>query len=70
MVGNQVRTIDVAPTILEALQVPVRSRMEGESLMDLMRGEEESAPRIAYADALRPVRAGSFIDHETFMNGM
>lgn len=52
VVGNQVRTIDVAPTILEALEVPVRSRMEGESLMDLMRGEEEGEPRIAYADAL------------------
>jgi len=52
VVENQVRTIDVTPTILEALEVPVRSRMEGESLMGLMRGEAESEPRIAYADAL------------------
>lgn len=52
VIDNQVRTIDVAPTILEALEIPVRARMEGESLMDLMRGQPESEPRIAYADAL------------------
>jgi len=52
VIDNQVRTIDVAPTVLEALEVPVRARMEGESLMDLMRGEQEVEPRIAYADAL------------------
>ena len=52
VIENQVRTIDVTPTILEALEVPVRSSMEGESLMDLMRGQQEAEPRIAYADAL------------------
>lgn len=52
VVEEQVRTIDVLPTIAEAVEAPLRSLVEGESLMDLMRGESEEAPRVAYADAL------------------
>lgn len=52
VVENQVRTIDVLPTIAEALGVPLRNDVEGLSLVPLMRGETESEPRIAYADAL------------------
>ncbi|MEM9799091.1 MAG: sulfatase [Planctomycetota bacterium] len=52
VVDAQVRTIDVLPTILEALQLPLASRVEGRSLVDLMLGEAEDEVRIAYADAL------------------
>ncbi|MDG1050201.1 MAG: sulfatase, partial [Planctomycetota bacterium] len=52
VVNAQVRTIDIAPTVLEVLEVPVRSRMEGASLLDLMEGQQEDQPRIAYADVL------------------
>lgn len=52
VVDTQVRTIDVVPTVLEALGRPMRSPVEGQSLMGLMRGEAESEPRVAYADAL------------------
>ncbi len=45
-----VRTIDVLPTLLEALDLPGPT-MEGESLVGLMRGEAGEA-RTAYADAL------------------
>ena len=52
VVEEQVRTIDVLPTIAEALEAPLRSLVEGASLMPLMRGEAEGEPRVAYADAL------------------
>lgn len=51
-VPNQVRTIDIMPTILQFLDLAPRQDMEGLSLLSLMRGESEEAPRIAYADAL------------------
>lgn len=52
VVDEQVRTIDVLPTIAEAIEAPLRNLVEGASLMPLMRGETEEAPRVAYADAL------------------
>ncbi|QDV07563.1 Arylsulfatase [Planctomycetes bacterium Poly30] len=52
VVPDQVRTIDIVPTLLEALEVPLRQAIEGESVLDLIRGQRESSPRIAYADAL------------------
>lgn len=50
VVSDQVRTIDVLPTILEALDV-ASPDLEGESLLALMRGGRDDS-RIAYADAL------------------
>ena len=52
VVDEQVRTIDVLPTIAEAIEAPLRNLVEGTSLMPLMRGETEDEPRVAYADAL------------------
>ncbi|MEL6431922.1 MAG: sulfatase [Planctomycetota bacterium] len=52
VVDSQVRTIDIAPTVVDALRVGVRQPMEGDSLLRLMRGEADDAPRVAYADAL------------------
>ncbi len=52
VVDDQVRTIDIVPTLLDALDVPARQDMEGQSMVGLIRGEEEDEPRIAYADAL------------------
>lgn len=51
VVDELVRTIDVMPTILEALDVPPPEGIEGESLLGLVRGQP-GEPRIAYADAL------------------
>ena len=45
-----VRTIDILPTLLDALDV-ASPEVEGRSLLPLMRGEPDE-PRIAYADAL------------------
>jgi arylsulfatase A-like enzyme len=52
VVEAQVRTIDIVPTILEALDVAATKKMNGESLMGLMHGEADANPRLAYADAL------------------
>lgn len=54
VVENQVRTIDIMPTVLEALGIP-GPNVEGESALALMRGGQESEPRLAYADALNLV---------------
>jgi arylsulfatase A-like enzyme len=58
VVGEQVRTIDVLPTVLEALDIGA-PEVEGASLLALMRGEREPAPRMAYADALNALDAHS-----------
>jgi len=50
VVPELVRSIDIAPTILERLGLEAPP-MEGKSLLGLVRGEEEPE-RIAYADAL------------------
>ena len=52
VVEAQVRTIDILPTVLEALNMPPAKGIEGKSLLGLARGEREATPRIAYADAL------------------
>ncbi|HUU82896.1 MAG TPA: sulfatase [Phycisphaerae bacterium] len=51
VVSQLVRTIDIFPTVLEALGISTGSTIEGRSLLGLMAGETDS-PRIAYADAL------------------
>ncbi len=52
VIGDQVRTIDVLPTVLEALNFPPAEGIEGLSMLPLARGATEPKPRIAYADAL------------------
>jgi len=51
-IPDMVRTIDVMPTILDALAVQKPSNLEGKSLLGLIQGREEEAPRLAYAEAL------------------
>jgi arylsulfatase A-like enzyme len=51
VIANQVRNIDLLPTILEVCGQPVPEGIEGRSLLALIAGHEE-APRLAYAEAL------------------
>ena len=51
-VPDQVRTIDITPTILHFLDIAPGQELDGLSLLPLMRGGGESEPRLAYADAL------------------
>jgi arylsulfatase A-like enzyme len=52
VVSDLVRTIDIVPTILEALQVGTAQEMHGASVLGLMQGQVDESPRMAYADAL------------------
>jgi arylsulfatase A-like enzyme len=51
VVSDLVRSIDVAPTVLELLGVELPEGIQGRSLLPLVSGEPEE-PRIAYADQL------------------
>ena len=55
VVDSQVRSIDILPTLLEALDLAPPAPVEGKSLLALARGETEASPRLAYADALNLV---------------
>jgi choline-sulfatase len=50
---EQVRTIDVAPTILELAGLDVPSTMQGASLAGAIRGDEELHDRPAYTETFR-----------------
>ena len=51
VVGEQVRLIDIPPTILELLGLAVPSAMEGSSLVPFMEGIGDAAPRWAMSEA-------------------
>ncbi len=51
VVPELVRTIDIYPTVMEALGLPVGSRVSGRSLRGLIEGRSEP-PRWAYAEAI------------------
>ena len=51
-VSTLARTVDLAPTLLEWLELPVPASMEGESLLPALRGEPEAGPgRVSYAES-------------------
>lgn len=51
-VTKQVRTVDIYPTLLELMTGDAGSDVEGRSLMPLIRGEKEDAPRYAYSESM------------------
>jgi arylsulfatase A-like enzyme len=51
VVPDLVRTIDILPTVADALGIPTPGSVHGSSLMDLMSGHREQA-RIGFAEAL------------------
>jgi Tfp pilus assembly protein PilF len=54
VVTEQVRLVDVAPTILEALGVPHELALDGESLLPLLRGEARKEIPALYAESYYP----------------
>lgn len=54
VVTEQVRAIDIAPTILEALGIPVEGKVDGESLVPLMKGLARAEVPPAYAESYYP----------------
>jgi choline-sulfatase len=56
-VNEQVRTMDILPTVLDILHVPLPGRLDGESLKPYFAGAE-SAARIALGETDYPLRFG------------
>jgi arylsulfatase A-like enzyme/Tfp pilus assembly protein PilF len=54
VVSEQVRAIDLTPTILELAGVRARAKVDGESLAAVMRGQARRDPPPSYADAHFP----------------
>jgi arylsulfatase A-like enzyme len=69
-VKELVRSIDILPTVLEALDLPIPSGVEGKSLLKLMEGRGD-APRFAYADAINlldnNLRDGTLVRNQDLM---
>lgn len=54
-VAGRVRLVDLAPTVLDALDVPVPAEMQGRSLEPMLRGDSGArAERTHYAETLSP----------------
>jgi len=59
VVKNQVRSVDILPTILEYLSIPFDknyNKIDGESLIPLMNGKKES--RVAFSQSGNPLTSG------------
>ncbi len=58
-VENQVRSIDILPTILEILKIPIDldyQKFDGQSLMPILHGDE--TPRISFSQSGNPLDSG------------
>jgi len=54
VVDEQVQTLDLAPTILDLVGLPIPERMEGRSLAPLMRGRTPDAEPVVFSEASKP----------------
>jgi arylsulfatase A-like enzyme/Tfp pilus assembly protein PilF len=54
VIGEQVRAIDLMPTVLDAVQVNVPKGLDGESLLGIVRGRSRPDPPPAYAETYYP----------------
>jgi len=59
IVDRQVRTIDILPTVADLMDVPVETKLDGRSLLPLMRGEDDDS-RLALLGQTKvgPLRIG------------
>lgn len=54
VVTEQVRAVDLMPTVLDALGVPVPARLDGESVLGVVRGKARTNPPLSYAETWYP----------------
>jgi arylsulfatase A-like enzyme/predicted Zn-dependent protease len=53
-IAGPVSTVDLAPTILELLDLPPLPDAQGRSLVDLMRGDEDASDAVVFAETVMP----------------
>ncbi len=54
VVSDQVRSIDIAPTILQLLALPQAPRMQGNGLLSMVAGKWNRPPLVAYSETYYP----------------
>jgi len=54
VIGEQVRAIDLMPTVLDTLQVTIPQGLDGESVLGVVRGRSRLDPPPAYAETYYP----------------
>ena len=54
VIPEQVRSIDIAPTLLELLGISTTTSVQGKSLGPFLKGQAESSPRVAYSESYFP----------------
>jgi len=68
-VPDLVELVDVAPTILDALEIPKPSESQGESLLPFVFGEPKEAEGTAYAETFYPRMHYGWADLKAFYHG-
>ncbi len=68
-VADPVRTVDIMPTTLELLGMPVPSSIEGQSLTPLMTGDARELGLEAYAEATYPLHHYGWSDLRALRSG-
>ncbi len=70
VVSERVRTVDIMPTVLELLDLPVPSGLQGRSLVSLWNdGGADGAPRPHYAETLAPRLVNGWGELRAFFDG-
>ncbi|GAB5541173.1 MAG: hypothetical protein SangKO_009330 [Sandaracinaceae bacterium] len=68
-IGPTVSTLDIAPTVLEAVGVPVPDVFEGQSLLSTARGVARPGPQIAFSDKLDDRRVATAAGYKLVVRG-
>ncbi|HEY2930822.1 MAG TPA: sulfatase-like hydrolase/transferase [Acidobacteriota bacterium] len=58
VIDQQVRTVDIAPTILQMLALPKHEQMQGTGLLGLMLGQSTAPAQEAYSETYYPAQFG------------
>lgn len=68
IVSSQVRLIDICPTILDLLKIPISEEVQGESLIPYVEGKEKR-DLVSYMETVHPKEMFSWADLKGIMNG-
>ncbi|MEC7519893.1 MAG: sulfatase [Myxococcota bacterium] len=68
-IGPTVSTLDIAPTVLDAVGVPIPEEFEGHSLLGTARGVTRPGPAIAFSDKLDDRRVATAAGYKLVVRG-